>query len=299
MPSPHIKSKHPPHNQHTTKRGFNGKEMVDEMEGDGNAYDFGARIFSPRLGRWFSCDALEAKYPNISPYVFVDNMPIGSKDPNGKEIWIAITTQENDGRTEIQYLYYSNNKLYTPDGEEYFGNDDFANKVLSDLNTLKTDNEIIKTRIDKLEISEEKHVIMNPNDGDFNRNGHSEEDAKNHIRTGSIIYYNPDGIFTINGESRNPRCGFAHEISHSWDADQGIKDFGEINGIPMYEINAVKFENLVREITGDNKRTKYGGIEIPDDLLNNNDDQTIPNEEIKNQDVNLLFEKNNASGIGL
>jgi len=33
---------------------FNSKEKDDETYGGGYAYDFGARIYDSRLGRWFS-----------------------------------------------------------------------------------------------------------------------------------------------------------------------------------------------------------------------------------------------------
>ena len=68
----------------TYRYGFNGKEKSDEVYGEGNAYDFGARIKDPRLGRWLSLDPLAQKYPFASPYNFVLNTPIQAKDPDGK-----------------------------------------------------------------------------------------------------------------------------------------------------------------------------------------------------------------------
>lgn len=50
------------------------------------AYDFGARMYDARLGRWLSLDPLQAKYPNLSPYNFVANSPIMFVDPDGKKI---------------------------------------------------------------------------------------------------------------------------------------------------------------------------------------------------------------------
>ena len=35
----------------TYRYGFNGMEKSDEVYGEGNAYDFGARIHDPRIGR--------------------------------------------------------------------------------------------------------------------------------------------------------------------------------------------------------------------------------------------------------
>lgn len=65
--------------------GFNGKLKDDEIHGaTGTSYDFGARIYDPRIGRWLACDPLAAAYPGISPYVFVMNTPLSAVDPDGK-----------------------------------------------------------------------------------------------------------------------------------------------------------------------------------------------------------------------
>jgi RHS repeat-associated protein len=64
--------------------GFNGMEKDNELMGEGNAYDFGARIYDARLGRWLSVDPLADKYPAFSPYNFCLNNPIMFVDPDGK-----------------------------------------------------------------------------------------------------------------------------------------------------------------------------------------------------------------------
>ena len=51
--------------------GFNGKEKDNEIKGLGNSYDFGARIYDSRIGKWFSTDAIEKSY--ITPYNFSRN----------------------------------------------------------------------------------------------------------------------------------------------------------------------------------------------------------------------------------
>lgn len=69
------------------KYGFNGMESDDEMYNqEGNSYDFGARMYDSRIGRWLSVDPLSGKYPSLSPYNFVANSPLRFIDPNGKEI---------------------------------------------------------------------------------------------------------------------------------------------------------------------------------------------------------------------
>src|SRR5690554_8205387 len=63
--------------------GFNGMLKDDEIKGEGNSYDFGARMYDPRIMRWLTRDPLEDKYPYLSPYNFVANTPIQAVDPDG------------------------------------------------------------------------------------------------------------------------------------------------------------------------------------------------------------------------
>ncbi len=64
--------------------GFNGKEMDNEsFQG---AYDFGARMYDSRLGRWWSVDPLVKDYPNLSPLSSSGNCPISCYDPDGRLI---------------------------------------------------------------------------------------------------------------------------------------------------------------------------------------------------------------------
>ncbi|GAA0876027.1 hypothetical protein GCM10009118_24370 [Wandonia haliotis] len=66
--------------------GFNGMEKDDEIYGEGNAIDFGARMYDSRVGRWLSRDAASKVYPNLSPYSFVANSPLIFVDPSGNII---------------------------------------------------------------------------------------------------------------------------------------------------------------------------------------------------------------------
>ena len=66
--------------------GFNGMRKDDEIHGaTGTSYDFGARVYDPRIGKWLSLDPLAEKYPGTSPFVFAANSPIVTMDPNGGE----------------------------------------------------------------------------------------------------------------------------------------------------------------------------------------------------------------------
>jgi len=65
--------------------GFNGKEQDQETYGDGNIYDYGFRIYNPRLGKFLSIDPLTSGYPFYTPYQFAGNKPIVAIDLDGLE----------------------------------------------------------------------------------------------------------------------------------------------------------------------------------------------------------------------
>jgi RHS repeat-associated protein len=69
--------------------GFNNMEKDDEIKGEGNSYDFGARMYDPRVFRWLSGDPAYNEYPSHSPYNFALNNPIINKDPDGKRVYYA------------------------------------------------------------------------------------------------------------------------------------------------------------------------------------------------------------------
>ncbi|GAA0874336.1 hypothetical protein GCM10009118_07440 [Wandonia haliotis] len=62
-------------------------EKDDEIRGEGNSYDFGNRMYNPRIGSFLSLDKFESKFPNQSPYSFAANTPIWAIDNNGDSVW--------------------------------------------------------------------------------------------------------------------------------------------------------------------------------------------------------------------
>lgn len=65
--------------------GFNGKEQVNEIKGNTNSYDFEARIYDSRIGKFLSLDPLSNLYPQESNFSYVSNNPIIYIDANGKD----------------------------------------------------------------------------------------------------------------------------------------------------------------------------------------------------------------------
>jgi RHS repeat-associated protein len=80
--------------------GFNGKEKDDEVSGGGNQYDYGFRIYNPRLGRFLSVDPLAKSYPWYTPYQFAGNTPIAAIDIDGLEEYLVVNYYNKNGELE-------------------------------------------------------------------------------------------------------------------------------------------------------------------------------------------------------
>lgn len=71
--------------------GFNGKEKDTAPV----QYDYGFRIYDPRLVRFKSVDPMTKKYPELSPYQFAENSPILFIDLDGLEKALPWYLREN------------------------------------------------------------------------------------------------------------------------------------------------------------------------------------------------------------
>ncbi len=102
--------------------GFNGKERDDEAKGAGNEYDYGFRIYNPRLGRFLSVDPLTRNFAFYSPYQYAGNKPIYAIDLDGLEDYAYIYKLTDQGRTLIQTIDYTKTDAGTgPLGHGVYG----------------------------------------------------------------------------------------------------------------------------------------------------------------------------------
>ncbi len=90
--------------------GFNGKEMDNEVKGSENQYDYGFRIYDPRLSRFLSVDPLTKSYPWYTPYQFAGNKPIIAIDLDGLEEYIVTTQHFKDGSIKSITIQYTQTK---------------------------------------------------------------------------------------------------------------------------------------------------------------------------------------------
>lgn|GEM_PF-5466894 len=92
--------------------GFNGKEKDDQVKGAGNSYDYGMRMYDPRLGRFMSVDPLTHKFPELTPYQFSSDNPIASIDLDGLEQIYYLGAFAKSGNSTLISLL-DNVKVYT------------------------------------------------------------------------------------------------------------------------------------------------------------------------------------------
>ncbi len=95
--------------------GFNGKEKEEDIAS--NDYDFGARIYDGRLGRWWSVDPLITLQASWSSYKAFYNNPTLNIDRDGRtEYQINITKNEKTGECLVTIV--TSEKIMT-DGVEH------------------------------------------------------------------------------------------------------------------------------------------------------------------------------------
>ncbi|MDO5971995.1 GH-E family nuclease [Flavivirga aquimarina] len=90
--------------------GFNGKEKDDEVKGEGAQYDYGFRIYDPRLGKFLSTDPLFKGYPHYTPYQFAGNTPIQAMDLDGLEeyyYWNELKKETSKIQLELVPIPYN------------------------------------------------------------------------------------------------------------------------------------------------------------------------------------------------
>jgi len=185
------------------KYGFNGMEKDDEIKNvEGSSYDFGARIYDPRVGRWLSVDPLESKYPSLSPYSFAGNNPILFVDPNGEDILIHYLDEEGN---DVYYTYGSGLKLprdkyvratvRSLDKIQRRGGDKYG---IIEHYTKSDDHDIL------VYLPENMETTININ-------------MPNRV---SLVFWHPQmGILSDDGARQNPASGLMHELAEAYYAE--------------------------------------------------------------------------------
>ena len=181
-----------------------------------NSYDFGARMYNNRLGRWMSRDPFENKYVSLSPYVFVANQPIVATDPNGREIVIV-------------------------------GNDSYQKAIMEMLMELAAKSSTAREIIMNL-IESEKKVFIGSMDNYSQRDlAHDRQypHAKKSALTGNgCIFFDLEYTEDDLNEGKDhasihftPSISLIHELVHINDYFQGVQDLSFTTGENVKDSN--------------------------------------------------------------
>lgn len=94
--------------------GFNGKQNDNDLKGEGNLIDYGARFYDARIGRWMSVEPKSIKYPELSPYTYVANSPIKFIDYDGRDFGVEVI----DNTIIIKMNVYTINEKTTTEAQK-------------------------------------------------------------------------------------------------------------------------------------------------------------------------------------
>ena len=163
----------------TYKYGFNGKEIDTDIYGQGNLYDYGYRIYNPRIGRFLSIDPLAKSFPWYTPYQFAGNKPIAFLDLDGLEdIWYGETKIINgNGFPVLEILFNtpefaaaieqfrsSDNKGYDIvilEGRNLFTSDEAGNYAEGQTFDFYTNDQILNQTEDNQQNSPQMQIHLN------------------------------------------------------------------------------------------------------------------------------------------
>ncbi len=136
--------------------GMNGKEKDDEIKGSGNSYDFGARMYDPRLGKWLTIDPLAKKFPSASPYCFSLNSPIVFQDYDGRDLIaknkrskerVMLAVEQAFGKNSDAFKFENNRLIFDQSKVDFTTTSDAQEILLAEFVNNVVDNHKVELNI--------------------------------------------------------------------------------------------------------------------------------------------------------
>ncbi len=254
-------------------------EKDDETTVGGGSYDFGARIYDSRLGRWLSVDPLSAKYVYFSPYSAMANSPIYYVDKDGREIIINFKDSKGNNQS-FTYKPKMSIGSYPIHVKEAIRTLDAIHNITTVVNKPQdynisdpTPNEVISNLVKATDFKLNINVLTKEEWQKNDKAGLEGEETSNFLSSkedAGTINWSPEvGAVEVDdqgnetGLRRSPMTILSHEVKHGWNLMKkltaGLKAT-EANGFKNgSEKNAVAFENTVayNKKNPEGERTSY------------------------------------------
>ncbi len=196
--------------------GFNGKEKDNETTVNGGDYDFGARVYDGRLGRWLSLDPLMLKYNNESPFDFCFNNPLyfidsdGRKgDPGSQKEWDNQKAEIKNKKSTLQAKVDGINAK----AKEEKWSEEKLTKEIGDLNQRISSLDKTLTNMTRLETSSQLYSL-NPSNNEVGGTQY------NSLTTAIVLSY-------------KGTANFVHELTHCVQFENGALAYESIAGLSI------------------------------------------------------------------
>jgi len=212
--------------------GFNGKENDNEVKGNGNSLDFGARIYDSRLGRWLSVDPLYMKMPWMNPYHYSYDNPIYYLENNGNIPWPISKAKNSTGEgwnTKHGFWhqwrnYYNNNKGGYHQGVDINnnigGNTDLGAPIYS-----THDGKVVNIKLTTSGGNGREIIIQAP-DGSF-------RSVYMHLQTISVKegeeIKEGQQIGTLGGSGKGEELGYSAHLHYQLEKKNGDGEYESVN----------------------------------------------------------------------
>ena len=206
--------------------------------------DFGARMYNPDWGRWFTQDPLAEKYYSWAPYCYCINNPIKYVDPNGLDLQLAGTKEEQEmllamlqRLTNYKLILHQNGTVTYSIVKTENKNSDYqaGNTLLEQLCHQSSD-----TKTTTISITDQKSITHPADENAYNGVGSNAEIRFNPNENPSLITQNETSK-QVQQERRPAYIGLAHELIHGMHINAGVAKRKSVTVTPTIQGNGQKY----------------------------------------------------------
>ena len=206
--------------------------------------DFGARMYNPDWGRWFTQDPLAEKYYSWAPYCYCINNPVKYVDPNGLDLQLAGTKEEQEmllamlqRLTNYKLILHQNGTVTHSIVKTENKNSDYqaGNTLLEQLCDQSSD-----TKTTTISITDQKSITHPADENAYNGVGSNAEIRFNPNENPSLITQNEISK-QVQQEGRPAYIGLAHELIHGMHINSGAARAKTIKLQSITTINGEKY----------------------------------------------------------